>query len=152
MRSVSFSPLVDVAEHRLDAAVREGLDAVLDDGAAAADAERLLDLDLDGQAVRVPAAAARHVVTRHRAMTQEHVLHHAREHVARMRHAVGRGRALVEDEGLLVLRLLHGALEDALGAPEVEEPQLQLGEGDLARNTLEHRRTHTTVTRQGERC
>ncbi len=62
-----------------------GLDLLL-----AVDAEAALDLELDGQAVRVPAGLARHAVAAHRLVAREEVLEDARDDVVRAGPAVGR--------------------------------------------------------------
>ncbi len=64
----------------------------------AADAELLLDLDLDRQAVRVPSRLARHAKSLHRAVAAEEILDRAREDVMDARAAVRRRRALEEHE------------------------------------------------------
>ncbi len=131
-------PLVDVREHRLDAAPAERLHPVRVDGVVSADPQRLLDLHLHGQPVRVPARASRHVVAAHRAIAKEHILHHPRQHVPRVRHPVGRRRAFVEHERRLPLRRLHALLENR---PLVPEPELSLVEGgeiDVRGDGVEH--------------
>ncbi len=87
----------DVALHRLAAqpvelADAEGLDLVL-----VVDAELLLDLDLDREAVAVPAALAGHVPPPHGVEPGVDVLEEPGPHVVDAGPAVGGGRALVED-------------------------------------------------------
>ena len=74
-------PLVDVAEHRLAALGVELGHAVALDVVLRLEAELLLDLELDRQAVAVPAALARHEVAAHRLEAREHVLEDAAEDV-----------------------------------------------------------------------
>ncbi len=62
----------------------------------AGEAELLLDRELDGQPVAVPAGLAGDVEALHRLEPREHVLEDARLDVVRAGHAVGGGRALVE--------------------------------------------------------
>ncbi len=130
-------PRLGVAEHRVDAPGDEGLDAVGLDLGLAVDVQLLLDLDLDGEAVGVPAGLAGDVVAAHRLEAGEDVLDRAREDVAVVGHAVGGGRALVEDEGapgraggagLGAQRLV----EDAVLLPEGEDGRLVGGEVELA--------------------
>ena len=75
-------PLLDVAEHRLAAALVELGDPVGLDLRLRGDPELALDLELDRQPVAVPAGLARHVVTAHRLVARVDVLEHPREHVA----------------------------------------------------------------------
>jgi hypothetical protein len=124
-------PLRRVAEHRVDALLHEGLDSVGLDRGLAVDVELLLDLDLDGQAVGVPARLPRHVVAAHGLVTREEVLHDAREHVAVVRQPVRGGRPLVEDPRATRGGPREALLEDADGAPEREDVPLFLGEVEL---------------------
>ncbi len=130
-------PRLRVTEHGVDAPGDEGLDAVRLDLGLAVDVQLLLDLDLDGQPVRVPARLAGDVVAAHGLEAGEHVLDRAREHVAVVGHAVGGGRALVEHErapgraggaGLGA----QGLVEDAVLLPEGEDGRLVGGEVELA--------------------
>ena len=131
-------PLTGVSEDRLDALLDEGLDAVLLDGRLAVEAQLLLDLDLDRQPVRVPPRLARHAPAAHRLVSREEVLDDAREHVAVVRQAVGRGRALVEDERPVRRRLGQRLLED-LAAPSRSAGSRSLPSGSRARRRLSRR-------------
>ena len=70
-------PLADVAEDALATAAVELLDAELLDLLLAGDAELLLDLQLNGQAVRVPSAAAQGAEAAHGLVAQDDVLERA---------------------------------------------------------------------------
>ena len=76
----------------------ERLDAVGFDLLLGVDAQLFADLDLDRQAVRVPAGLALAAVAAHGAVAGEQVFDGPGEAVAGMRHAVGRRRAFVKDE------------------------------------------------------
>ena len=104
-------------------------DAVLLDGGLAVEAERLLDLDLDGQAVRVPTALARDSFASHRLVAGEEVLEHAREHVVHAGRAVGGRRALVEGVDVVLGPLFDRTAEDVALAPEVADALLELAVG-----------------------
>ena len=91
-------PLADVAEDALTAAAVELLDTELLDLLLTGDAELLLDLQLHGQAVGVPPAAAQGAEAAHGLVTQDDVLERAGEDVVDAGAAVRGGRALVEDE------------------------------------------------------
>ena len=84
--------LPDVREDRFATESRELFDADLfDDRFLPRDPQLLLDLHLDGQAVRVPAGATRHVSTLHGLVTAEEVLVDPRPHVVKPRFPVRRG-------------------------------------------------------------
>ena len=87
----------------------ERLDAVGFDLFLGVDAQLFADLDLDRQAVRVPAGFALAEVAAHRLVAREEVLDRPRQAVAGVRHAVGRRRAFVEDE---LRRSRRGPLSD----------------------------------------
>ena len=105
-------PVGDVAEHRLAALRVEGGDAVLLDLALVAQSQLALDLELDGQAVRVPAALAGRAVAAHRLVARDQVLEDAREDVVHAGRPVRRRRPLVEREELVGRALLDAAPED----------------------------------------
>ncbi len=135
-------PLSRVAEDGLDALLHEGLDAVLLDGRLAVEPELLLDLDLDGQPVRVPTGLARHRPAAHRLVTREEVLDRARQHVTVVRKAVGRGRPLVEYEGSVRRRLRERLLEDPALLPEAQDLVLFRRKVELGGNSREDRPSH----------
>src|SRR5207245_21583 len=118
-------PVGLVGEDALAAQPIELLDAVGLDLLLAVDTERTLDLDLDRQAVGVPARDPRHALAEHRVVAAHEVLDGAREHVVDAGAAVRGGRALVEHEGRAVAHRLLGSLEQALVLPRREELALQ---------------------------
>ncbi len=89
--------LVDVAQHRLTALGVELGDAVRLDVLLAGEPQLLLDGDLDGEPVAVPAGLAGNPVPLHRPVPGEDVLEDARLDVVGARGAVGGGGSLVED-------------------------------------------------------
>ena len=91
--------LTDVALDRDPAALVELGDPERLDVPLARGADLLLDLDLDRQAVAVPATLPRHPMPGHRLVPRVDVLEGARLHVVDARLAVGRGWSLVEDPG-----------------------------------------------------
>src|SRR5690606_29076820 len=103
----------------------------------AGQAQLLLHGDLDREAVTVPARLAGDVVAAHGAVAGEDVFEYAGLDVVDARHAVGRGRAFVEDPGRAVRVLLQGALEDLLLAPALQDGVFQCGQVDLCRKRTE---------------
>ena len=91
-------PLVAILEHALAAEPVELRDAQRLDLLLAADAELLLDLDLDRKAVRVPARLALDAESFHRAMAAEQILERPRKDVMDAGSAVCRRRTFKEYE------------------------------------------------------
>ncbi|MPM31283.1 hypothetical protein SDC9_77838 [bioreactor metagenome] len=125
-----------MAGDRLAALRVERLDAVLLDLRLAVDAEFLLDGQLDGQAVAVPAGLALDVVALHGPEPREDVLEDARLDVMRAGHAVGGRRALEEGPALPAPGALLGAGEHVVRGPEVEDAVFGRGQVDLRRDRV----------------
>jgi hypothetical protein len=121
-------PVLEELEDRLAALLVELGDAVALDVVLGGEAELLLDRDLDGQPVAVPAALALHEAAAHRLVAREDVLEHARHHVVGAGAPVGGRRALVEDPRLSTLAAAHRLAEDVALAPALEHLLLQGGE------------------------
>ena len=130
-------PLVHVVVHALAALLDEGRDAVLLDGFLAGEAELLLDIELDRQAVGVPAALARDVVAAHGLVAREDILERPRQHMVDAGPAVRGRRPLVEDvarpgRGLPLRLAEHVGL-----FPETEHVLLHRGQVNLGGNVME---------------
>jgi len=97
-------PLRDVARDDGAALLVVLVDSELEDVLALFDAKLLVDLVLDGEAVAIPAEAARDVMAGHGLVARDDVLDCAGEDVTVVREAGGEGRAIVEDVLRLVLR------------------------------------------------
>ena len=119
-----------VAIHALAALLVEPGDAVRLDLGLRVQPQLLLHLDLDRQAVRVPARLAGHAVAPHRLVAREQVLDDARHDVVHAGTPVRRRRPLVEHEQVLLGPFLDAAPEDVVLAPELEDARLELGEAD----------------------
>ena len=119
-------PVADVAEDRGAALLHEPADAVGLDFLAAVDAEFLLDLDLDGQAVGVPAGDALGEPAAHGPVAGEDILEDAGEDVAVVGPAVGGGGAVVPDPGLPAGAVLDAPGEDAALLPETADFRFRL--------------------------
>ena len=96
-------------------------------------AEVLVDLDLDGQAVAVPAGDVGGVMPEHGAGLDDEVLEDLVEGRAQVDVAVGVGRAVVEDEGRTAVggALLEDALVEPVRLPLPDRLGLLLGQGGL---------------------
>ena len=125
-------PLADVAEDALAAAAVELLDAELLDLLLAGDAELLLDLQLDGQTVGIPSAAAQGPEPAHRLVAEDDVLERAGEHMVDARAAVRRRRPLVEDEQGGIRADAVDPVRQVGLSPRFEDRGLQLWEVHLA--------------------
>ena len=106
------------------------LEAHLHDGGLARDAQLLVDLVLDGQAVRVPAEAALDVEALHGPVSGDDVLDGGGEQVAVMGEAGREGRAIVESVEGVSLGQLDLRLKGLDLAPSLDGVFLFLGEID----------------------
>src|SRR5207248_9305548 len=109
-------PVADVFVHALATEAVELGDAEFLDLLLAGDAQLLLDLQLDRQAVGVPAGLALDVEALHRPVAAEEILEGAGEYVVRTRPPVRRGRSFVEDETGPALAGVEAGLERAVPA------------------------------------
>src|SRR5207245_10213587 len=114
-------PVGLVLEDVLAAEAVEFFDAVRLDLLLARNTEHPLDLDLDGEAVGVPARDARPALPPHSVVAANQILDRAREHVMDARTPVGRRRSFVEHERRPVAGGLLGLLEQAPVLPGREE-------------------------------
>ena len=132
-------PVLDVLVDALPAELVEPLhpDLVFD-LELARDVEFLLDLDLDREAVRVPAGLSLDVEALHRLVAAEQVLERAGQDVMGGRFPVGGGRTLVEDKAGPALAQLQRLLEGAFLLPSRHELSLQLREADSWIDFIEH--------------
>ncbi len=121
-----LEPFVEILEDALAALLVERGDAVTLDLVLAVEAELVLDFDLDGKAVRVPAGLADDAVPLHRLIAADEILDRAREGVMNAGTSVRGRRPLVEHEGARGRPLLDAALEDAIRFPEGEDLRFEL--------------------------
>ena len=127
-------PVLHVALHRVAAVLVEGGHAVGLDLVLGVQAQGLLHLELDRQAVAVPAALAGHGLAPHGLEAGVEVLEHPGPHVVQAGAPVGRRGALVEDPGLGVLAQAPGLGHHVMGAPAgqhrfFERDQVEVGIG-----------------------
>ena len=132
-------PLADVLHGRLAAELVELGDAELLDLLLAAEAQSFLDLDLDGQAMGIPAAATLHIVALHGVVAREDVLEGTRQHMVDAGPAIGRRRPFVEDIFRPALAFAHAALEDIALPPQFEDLGFHLREADRGTDVPELR-------------
>ena len=123
-----FLPVVQVLPDRLLALADEGLDAILFDLRLAVQAEDLLDLQLNGQTMGIPAGLTQDVLSLHGVEAGEEILDDAGLDVADVGLAVGRGRAIVEGEGLAVLAVTKGTADHVVLLPQRGDLFLTRGE------------------------
>ncbi len=132
-------PVVHVRAHGLAAAPGELSDTDRLDLALARDPERLLDLDLDREAVGVPSGPAVDAKAPHRAIPAEQILVGACPDVVQARTTVGGRRALVEHPRRGALATADRPFEDALAIPARELGLLDGDEVRLRRGGSEQR-------------
>ena len=114
-------PLGLILPDRFFALLDERLHAVSLDLLFSVQAEHLFDLQLNGQAVGVPAGLAQNVIALHGLVPRDEILDGARLDVADVRAAV-RGRRTVEEGiGLLSLSQLYALFKDLVLLPELED-------------------------------
>ncbi len=113
-------PFVLVAEHVAPAGLVELPDPVALDLGLAGDPERALDLEFDGEPVRVPPGLPRDVSAGHGSVPQDRVLDRAREDVMDAGVGVRRGGTLVEHEVLRAGARRERPLERLLLVPASE--------------------------------
>ena len=131
-------PFLHVPPDALLAELDKGLDAVGFDLLLGVNAEFLAHLDLDRQAVGIPAGFALAQVAPHGAVTGEEILDCPREAVAGVGHTVGGRRAFVEDEPLGIGPLLERFIVNLPLAPQLEDAGFLFGKADLRRDRIEH--------------
>ena len=135
-------PLFHVAHHVLLAGGVELGDAVLLDLRLPRNAETLLDLQLDGQAVGVPTRFAGRAEALHRLVAGHDVLEDPRQDVVDAGAGVGRRGPFEHHVLWPVPTLLHRPLRNIPVLPELQHPRLQLRKTHLARYRFEHLLTH----------
>ena len=131
-------PLLGVAEDAFETLVDEPFDAVLFDLFLAVDAQFFADLDLDGQPVRVPAGLPVAAVSPHGLVAGKQVLDSPSKAMARVRQAVGRRRAFVEDIRRGVGPGVQRFVVDLPIFPEADQRLFQLGKRNGAFNGAKH--------------
>ena len=122
------------------AGAHELVEAVLLDLALRVQPERLLDLDLDPQALAVEAVLEPLVAAAHRLVALEEVLQRPAPRVVHAHRVVGRDRAVDERERLAAADLLAQPLERPFALPQLEDRVLDrgvvglLGDGAVGRH------------------
>jgi hypothetical protein len=129
----------DEARHALLAALRELGDPVLLDLALRVEAELLLDLDLDPEALAVEAVLVALVVAARRVVALVDVLQRPAPGVVDAHRVVRRDRPVDEAEARPAGVLLAEALEGALLLPALQHLPLEGGMVGHTRERLEHR-------------
>ena len=141
--------LVDIGIDRLTAQPDELGDAdLILDLLLAGDAELLLHLDLDREAMGVPPATPGDIRAPHGVKPAEEVLVDAGPDVMEPGHPVRGGRSLVEDPLRRALPLFDGAFEDALRRPAGQLGLLEGNEISIGGDRCEHARS--MVVRPGK--
>src|SRR5690606_19067696 len=84
------------------------------------EAEFLLNLNFNGQAVCIPTAAAQAVISAHGLVAREHILERARQHMMAAGAAIRSRRAFIKHIGWAAFALFHCALKNAVELPETQ--------------------------------
>ena len=131
-------PLLHVPPNRFLTAVDERLDSVRLDLGFRVNPEFLAYLNLDGQAMGVPARLPLAVFAAHRAVAGIEILDRAREAVPGMRHSVGGRRALEKNKPLGPLSLVERLGVGAVLAPQSADRSFDFWEVWLAADGFKH--------------
>ena len=127
-----------VFPYALLALLDKGLKTVFLYPLLALDAEQLLDLDLNGQTVGIPARLSGHHIALHGLVARDHILYNSRQHVADMRLAVCGRRAVIESESLRIFTRVDALLENVVLVPEIEHLLLAVDELKIRRYLVVH--------------
>ncbi len=130
-------PVLDVALYGLAAPLVEGLDPVVDDLVLVRDPERLLDLDLDREAVTVPPTLAGDVPAAHGVEARVEVFERTRPYVVNAGSGVGGRRALVEHPLGCVFATTEALAKRVLSTPAFENARFESDEVEGRRHRLE---------------
>ena len=133
-----FFPLFGVSEDAFEAFSNERFDAEGLDFFLAVNAHLFTDLDLDGQAVGIPAGFSFTAVSSHGLIAGEEVLHGPRQAVARMGEPIGRGRPFIEHERRCIATCFERFLVNGVFLPQFSDGFFQFWEGNGTFNGLEH--------------
>ncbi len=131
-------PLLGIPQHDGAALLVEVVHSEVDDGAVAADAQLLLHLVLDGQAVAVPAEGAVHPPPLHRLVAGDGVLDGPGDQVAEVRQPGRERRAVVKDVLILRRSQVDRLLEDLPLFPKCKDRLLHLRELHFCVHWLKH--------------
>ena len=131
-------PLALILPHRFLTFLNERLDAVSLDLLLAVQAQLLFHLQLHRQAVGIPPRLAQHLLALHGLVAGDQVLDGPGLDMADVGLSVGRGRAVVEGEGVPALALVDGLLKDVLPLPEGLHLLLPAGKVHVCRRFTNH--------------
>ena len=131
-------PFVQVFPDGLLAGLDERLDAVLLDLLLAVEAELLFNLQLDRQAVGIPAGLTQDGIALHRAIARDEVFHRAGQDMADMRLAVRGRRAVIERIVRAPVAQRQGFLKNIVLLPESEHFFFAPEEVEIRFNLIEH--------------
>src|SRR5437867_1242108 len=113
----------------------------------AVESKLLLDFDLNGQAMRVPAAAPGDMITTHDLIAREHVLERARQHMVHAGLSICGRRSLIKNILGRTLTLLNGLLEDLGLLPKLQYTFFHRSDVEFRRYRFEHSCLQTKKSR-----
>ena len=131
-------PFAFILPYALFTLADEGLYAVLLYLLLAVDAQLLLNLELYGQSVSVPARLALDVIAFHGAIAGYDVLHYPREYVTYVRLAVGGRRSVVEGKRGLAFVPCHALFKNFILLPPLDYLLFSEAEIHIRRNFIVH--------------
>jgi len=131
-------PFLLILPDRMLALVDEGLDAIGLDLRLAINAEGFFDLQLNRQAMRIPAGLAQDMVALHGLVARDDVLDDPGQDMADMRLAVGRRRTIEKGEFRPRLAQFDRTLENVIVLPELQDLLFAFDKTHVGRYFLVH--------------
>ena len=117
-RAGEVLPHAFVFPYRLLTFADKRVEAILLDLFLAVQSQKLFHLKLHGKPVGIPTGLSGHHTPLHGAVSGNHILNYAGQHMADMGLAVGRRRAVIKGIGGTVLARVHAFLKDIVLFPE----------------------------------
>ena len=131
-------PFPDVAKDTLAALGVELSHAIVLDGLLAVEIQLLLDLQLHGKAMRIPAPLPEDMVATHGLVAGEEVFENPSQDVMSSRNPVCGGWPLIKHVSRRTLTNLQALLENLVLFPKTEDARLPLGKANFARYFFKH--------------
>ena len=133
-----FLPLVGVFPNGFLTFFDKRLDAVLFDFLLTVDAELFFDFQFHGQTVSIPTRFAQNVITLHRLVARDNILHNASENVSDMRFTVRSGRTVIKTEFGITFVLFYALFKNVLLFPKSENLLFAINEIQICFNRFVH--------------
>ena len=134
-------PHIAVFPDALFALLNERLQPVLFDLLFSVKTEHFFDFQFHRQPMRIPTGFPRNHIPLHRTVARNHILNHARQHMADMRLSVRGRRPVIKDIRLALFAGIDAFLEDLIVAPELFDRIFAFHEVQIGRYLLIHQKS-----------